>query len=354
VTKGENIAFEFRQMNGAVSFLKVRRATPGGSKTFWIEPAGAGLSFWNEPCLSDPSDTLIVTEGEIDALSFLAIGESHVVSVPNGAPPRAGEGTIYPDEDRQFAYLWAGNKLRPELQGYRRIILATDSDAAGGVLRNELAVHLGRTRCWYLDYGSDSKDGNEVLVKHGPDCLRAVLADAKPVVASQLVSFSEIPARADATRYSSGWAKLDQHFRVVPPQLIVVTGRPNAGKSQWVIALVANLARLHGLKGAILQFEDNPDRNRRDLIRYAKAWATGDEKWCIKEDPTDWVDRMFKTISPNENIEDDLDFDLAWLKNAIEEAATRHGCRWILIDPWNEIEHLWGDKTPRPPTSIAP
>src|SRR5262249_10825982 len=21
---------------------------------------------------------------------------------------------------------------------------------------------------------------------------------------------------------------------------------------------------------------------------------------------------------------------------------TRHGCRWVLVDPWNEVEHLWG------------
>lgn len=51
---------------------------------------------------------------------------------------------------------------------------------------------------------------------------------------------------------------------------------------------------------------------------------------------------MFKTISPSEDLNEEQDFDLAWLKAVIEEAATRHGCRWILIDPWNEVEHLWG------------
>ena len=30
------------------------------------------------------------------------------------------------------------------------------------------------------------------------------------------------------------------------------------------------------------------------------------------------------------------------MTDAIEEAATRHGCKWVIIDPWNEIEHLWG------------
>jgi twinkle protein len=120
----------------------------------------------------------------------------------------------------------------------------------------------------------------------------------------------------------------------VPPQLIVVTGKPNAGKSQWTLAAAANLARLHGIKGAILQFEDTPERNRQDLLRYARAHGI--------EGPAAWVDRMFRTISPREEIEGNSDFDLAWLKLAIEEAATRHDCKWVLIDPWNEVEHLWG------------
>ena len=48
------------------------------------------------------------------------------------------------------------------------------------------------------------------------------------------------------------------------------------------------------------------------------------------------------TISPSEHLLEDLDFSLPWLHSAIEEAATRHGCRVVVIDPWNEVEHLWG------------
>ena len=92
---------------------------------------------------------------------------------------------------------------------------------------------------------------------------------------------------------------------LVPPQLIVVTGKPNARQDRsGRSALVANLARLHGLKGAILQFEDNPERNRRDLIRYAKAW-TGQERSGIVDEPVAWVDRMFRTISPQRGLNED-------------------------------------------------
>src|SRR5262245_27991459 len=41
-------------------------------------------------------------------------------------------------------------------------------------------------------------------------------------------------------------------------------------------------------------------------------------------------------------MDEEKDFNLEWIKNAIEEAASRHGCRWVLIDPWNEVEHMWG------------
>lgn len=337
VSKGNVLAFEYRQ-NGVPSFLKMRDA----QKKFWIEPAGVSLLLWNEDCLKEPSDApLIITEGEFDALSFLTAGATHVVSVPNGAAGKPGEGDIVPADDRQFAYLWDGGKLKKGLQAFRQIILATDNDAAGRILRDELAIRLGRPRCWFVTYPADCKDANEVLLRYGADALQDIIADAKPMVPSQLVSFSDIPSRADAKRYGTGWDKFDDHFQLVPPQLIVVTGKPNAGKSQWTLALVANMARLWGLKGAIMQFEDNPDRNRRDLIRYAKSWHN-QEKNGIKEEPVAWVDRMFKTISPNEDIDDERDFDLEWLKTAIEEAATRHGCRWVVIDPWNEVEHLWG------------
>lgn len=298
-------------------------------------------------CLTMPSGYLVVRQegrvhisGNCDALSFLAAGATHVVSVPNGNTEKAGSGDINPLEDNQFKYLWDGVKLSADIARFNKIILATDDDKVGRILRDELAVRLGRPKCWYVNYPEGCKDANEVLAEYGVDAVSDLIADAKPIVPDKLVPFSEIPSRSDAARYGTGWPGFDDHFMLAPPQLVVVTGKPNAGKSQWIIALAANWARLYGLKGAILQFEDDPDRNRRDLLRYAKAWHN--QQGGIQEDPQAWVDRMFRAISPNEDADDDNDYDLAWLRSTIEEAATRHGVKWIIIDPWNEVEHLWG------------
>lgn len=342
VSRGEHLAFEYRQ-NGMCVLRKVRREileNGESSKTFWIEPKEASLILWNEDCLSEAclaTTPLIICEGEFDGLSCMAVGALHVVSVPNGAIlARPGEGDVVPAQDSAFAYLWRGNKLRPELDRYSKFILATDNDDRGKILRGELAVRLGRQRCWFVDYPAGCKDANDVLMMHGADALTDVLANAKPMVPSRLVAFSEIPSETRTT-YSTGWRGLDAHMMLVIPEMVIITGAPGAGKSAWALALGGNLAQVHGLRGAILQFEDNPERNRNELIRYRMGLIEGTSRM----DAIKWVDEMFRTISPSEAIEEEADFDLPWLNQVIEEAARRHGCRWVIIDPWNEVEHLW-------------
>jgi hypothetical protein len=82
VSRGSDLGFEYRQ-NGVPCFVKFRRQTRVDgqpAKNFWIEPTGVALCLWNEDCLQTVlSDTLIITEGEMDALSFLTLGEPHVV-----------------------------------------------------------------------------------------------------------------------------------------------------------------------------------------------------------------------------------------------------------------------------------
>jgi len=342
VSKGKELAFEFRR-NDVCMFRKMRTM----DKRFWIEPAGADLFLFNEDCLSEPCSPdvpLIICEGEIDAASWLAAGATRVVSVPNGSAGKGGEGDIDPTNDKQFAYIWEGTDLKPTIKKFSKIILAVDGDVAGGVLRDELAIRLGRNRCYVVEYPTDCKDANDVLQKcgpDGPDVLMHMIDNAKPMVPNRLVPLMDIPNRGALRRYDSGWEALNDHLILVPPELVVVTGTPNAGKSQWVLSWLMNLARLHRLKGAILQFEDDPDRNQTDVLAYAEAWAKDERANIYPMGPEEWAEKMFYSISPNEDADDEVSFDLNWLKNAIEEAALRHGCKWVLIDPWNEVEHLW-------------
>jgi twinkle protein len=200
-----------------------------------------------------------------------------------------------------------------------------------------------------VTYPQGCKDANEVLQRFGEErgveILMNMIAEARPIVPSRLVKFSDIPiVKREAV--VSGWSELNPHLRIVRPELMVITGPPGDGKTQFGTALGCNLAHFHKWPGAIIQFEDDVERNREDLIRF----------WCgkhgialsIDRGPTEaeklqaceWIDRMFRTISPNEDL-DDVAIDLEWLRSNIGEAATRHGSRWVLIDPWNELEHAF-------------
>ena len=339
--------------DGQPVFVKVRYETPGRKreKSFkieWLIPEGPDrvLSWWNDPLLDEPllkpTTPLIVTEGEPDAASFLAAGMG-AISVPNGTTDKPGEGDVIPAEDTRFGYLWRGNKLDPRIDRYKQIIIATDDDHAGRILRDELAIRLGRKRCWFVvyptaviaDLGRPAKDANEVLVHLGADALTDMIADAKPIVPNRLVPYSDVVV-APREPHHPGWKGLEPFMKLVRPELCVFTGPPGAGKSQFALNVHMNLAHYHGWKTAILQFEDNPERNRRDLLRYRRHRLGRD---APEADVARWVDDMFRVIVPDENV-DELQ-DVGWLEMMLEEAATRHGCKAALIDPWNEIEHLF-------------
>ena len=55
-----------------------------GKKNFRMY-GGAKLIFYNIACLEMPNESVVITEGEIDALSYVEAGVPNVISVPNGA-----------------------------------------------------------------------------------------------------------------------------------------------------------------------------------------------------------------------------------------------------------------------------
>ncbi len=154
---------------------------------------------------------VIIVEGEIDKLSLEEAGFRNVVSVPDGAPQRVREGGLPPPvDDTKYAYLWS---CRAWLDQALRVVIATDNDAPGDALAEELARRLGRERCWRVKWAStwddaqavagadDSlvgdlrereqaaaddedgfrKDANEVLVHDGPAMLKAYVQNALPL-----------------------------------------------------------------------------------------------------------------------------------------------------------------------------
>ena len=132
--------------NGVEKNAKYR----GPGKKFWQKAGGKKL-LWNRDVLDDPSlldgtYSLVITEGEMDALAVISAGYPFVVSVPDGAPPaRDAQGRLIevpentygldPETDDKFEYIlndWEA------LSKIKSIIIATDGDEPGIRLSKEL------------------------------------------------------------------------------------------------------------------------------------------------------------------------------------------------------------------------
>jgi twinkle protein len=191
------VVFPFLE-RGVVVNEKYR--APG--KKFWQRAVGR-RTFWNSDALDDPAleaghQALVITEGELDALTAIECGFPLSVSVPDGAPP-VPEGEK-PDDlgpiDQcgehagKLEFLWNN---RDPLKRIKRFIIATDGDRPGQRLAAELVRRLSASRCLFVEYPRGSKDLNDVAVLHGKDAVAAILNGAKPYPVRGLYQLSDLP-----------------------------------------------------------------------------------------------------------------------------------------------------------------
>jgi twinkle protein len=295
-----------------------------------FEPKDLGLFPWGLDSVKTPGATLdtplIVVADEFDRISLVQAGFKTVISVPDRSK-------------KNFDWMMQGKEILPELQEADKVVLAMPDNQPGIELRDALSVRFDKEKCWTIPrYPAGCRSINAVLKAHGVEWLRTLIDEAVPLVQDKLAHVSELPEMGERERYRTGWSVLDPHLILCPPELIVVTGKPGDGKSNVTLNLCLNLARIHKLQGAYIQFEDNAERMRRDILLYAEKWKDTPDIDGEVHEPHEWADWACLIVKPAEEKEDKR--DLNWVHETIEEAA-RRGCRWIVLDPWNEIEHMW-------------
>ena len=287
----------------------------------------AERAFYNEDCLRDPTladHPLVITEGEIDALSAIMAGYSRTVSVPDGV----GSNMDFVFESD----MWS-------LVKHCAIILAVDGDAPGEKFRHELACRLGPARCSWLIYPEGTKDLNDVLRLKGVDGVRDVIQKAKPYPIRGLYRLSELPEIGEPVTYETGFPSLNAHLRLWHGEFIVITGIPSHGKSRFGLELLCSMALNHGHRSVIFSAEMRIKPYVRAVLRehYLNKWAK-DFTLDDKRRADAWIEEFFYFIDQDPR-EEQEEATIEWLIDKASDAVVRYGTSWFLVDPWNQVEH---------------
>ena len=286
-------------------------------------------------------ETIIITEGEMDALSLVQAGFTNVVSVPDGATAPNSNPS-----DRKFSYLISAEE---HLMNAEKVILCTDSDGAGKHLRDELSRRIGREKCCRVNYPDDCKDMNEVLVKHGEERILDIVSGAYPYPIEGVVTIEDVADDAidlfnkpEHLGLSTGWIDLDDHYRISHSEVSVVTGVPNMGKSEWMDALMINMVQEYGWKFGIFSAENFPVKHHllKLVGKFAKQPFWGDNKMSeeVARSSMSVLNDHIKFIGTQESS--------VTIESIMEQAKIlnyRYGLNGLVIDPWNTIEHKFGD-----------
>ena len=133
---------------------------------------GASLHLFGIQGVPLETGNIVITEGEIDALSFADSGYP-AVSLPIGAQPHDTDDKCSHDTWIEADYDW--------LEDFVTIYLALDGDQPGQQATRLLIPRLGRERVMVIDYPAGCKDGNDCILKgYGIDSLIEHAHDLDP------------------------------------------------------------------------------------------------------------------------------------------------------------------------------
>lgn len=292
-----------------------------GEKNFKMV-SGAELIFYGLDNIKS-MDKIYIVEGEMDALSLHEAGVYSVCSVPNGAS-KGNQRLEYLDNCWEY------------FDKKKEIILCTDNDEAGLMLRNELARRFGQYRCKYVEFG-EYKDANDVLVAKGAEMLRNLIKETKQFPIEGVLNINDIWQNVlsynenGVKNYSIGLGH-DDNFKLSFGEWTVVTGIPNSGKSDYVDQLCCNLALKHDFRVAMFSPESFPYEGH--IKRIANKL---NERNCDNQTlnlSKDFIESHFNFVK--------IDLENLTLKSILDhfrQLVFQKGVNICVIDPWNQLDH---------------
>ena len=304
----------------------VNRKYRDGAKHFMLEK-DAKLVPWRIDHIRYTPEC-IITEGEMDALSFIVAGRDDVVSVPNGA---------------QKNLTWLEDFIETHLENKTRIYIAADTDAKGLELRAELIRRFGEEKCRIVTYGEGCKDANELLQQGGVAALRTAIEEAQEVPLEGVFTAGDVRGELEAL-FEKGLQKgatldmgdLDNLLSVEVGRLMIVTGIPGDGKSEFLDEMAVRLSLRYAWRCAWFSPENFPVTLHHPKLMeklIGKRFKQGTMTPMEFDAAVRYLSRNFFDILPEEGYRVDTILEKA------EALVRRKGIRVFILDPYNCLEH---------------
>ncbi len=271
----------------------------------------------------------IITEGELDAASFIVAGRKDVISVPSGANSNLA---------------WLDRFVSTHFEDKKLILIAVDEDNAGLKLREELIRRLGAERCKIVHFGPDCKDANEHLVKYGAESLGICLAQAEEIPLEGVFTANDL-RRELRILYENGlgrgadtgWENFDKYCTLELQRLMIVSGRPGEGKSEFIDELVLRLCQRHTWKIAYFSPENTPITYHHSKLiekltgaKFAPGVGMTEELYGKS---TQYLAENIYHIFPG-----DEDYSIDTILEKAHRLVVQCGIRILVLDPLNRID----------------
>lgn len=327
------LVFPFFDENGKMQFIKYRKTDFDKEKDRnkeWSEKDCKPILFGMDQCDTEKSDTLILTEGQIDSLSVAEAfdGNINAVSVPTGC-----NGFTW------VPYCW------DFLSKFKTLIAFGDHEKDHITLLDEMQKRFkGTVKHVRPEDYQDCKDANELLLKHGKQAVIDAVERAVIVQNKRIKKLSEVQAKnmSEVPGINTGIAQLDKLLGgFYYGQLIILTGERGLGKStlgsQFIVNAIDQGVTTFCYSGELMDwmFQSWLDRQcaGRNYINTTKG-PRGEDVHLIDAVALElihkWYDE-FCFIYDNSVVNSDEDENETILET-IETAVKQYGCRMLMID----------------------
>jgi twinkle protein len=269
---------------------------------------------------------IIITEGEIDAMSYRAVGLT-ALSVPFGAKSEGKDGRD-PNEE------WIGNDW-DFLVRFERIYLSMDMDDEGKKACASIVKRLGAEHCFVIEL-SGAKDANEMLVSGRGDGLIAAFKAAKTLDPETLKNATAFKDQAldrmfNADPESRRGIPLPfgkQPFHLRWHEWTAVSGQNGSGKSQLIGWLLIYLAKL-GHTSCVASLEVPASQTLEFYITQTLGAKTPTRP--AAEGAVDFLGEHLWFY--------DVVGETKWqaMLEVFRYAYRRHGVRFFVIDSWMKL-----------------